>query len=167
MTQETPDPREAAYAAAVNSLAGYATEPYGDLRLNAERAAAKAVTAAMLALDLPSRDARVRAETAEQIARSIEGLCPTPGEVHAGDHCDFADAAAVAREYAVRPAERPSDATAEPVGTPTHPAVECELGVAGDWCALPIGHDGPCTATRRIQPRPILTNDTRETPHGT
>lgn len=28
------------------------------------------------------------------------------------------------------------------------PFVPCELGVAGEWCALPIGHSEPCNPTR-------------------
>lgn len=46
-----------AYAAAAVALAGYATEPYGDLRLNAERASAKAVTAALSVLGLVNHSA--------------------------------------------------------------------------------------------------------------
>lgn len=46
-----------AYAAAAAALAGYATEPYGDLRLNAERASAKAVTAALSVLGLVNHSA--------------------------------------------------------------------------------------------------------------
>lgn len=42
----------------------------------------------------------LRREVAEEIARAVEALCPEPGGIHAGGHCDFAAAAAVAREHA-------------------------------------------------------------------
>jgi hypothetical protein len=50
-----------------------------------------------------SVEARVRAEVAEEIARAMEAMCPEPDEVHAGDHCDYREAAAAARQHASRP----------------------------------------------------------------
>jgi hypothetical protein len=45
-------------------------------------------------------DARMRREMAAEIAEAIGAMCPEPGAVHAGGHCDFAEAAATARRHA-------------------------------------------------------------------
>jgi hypothetical protein len=47
------------------------------------------------------------------------------------------------------PGRRRDDQMNTSTGKP-RPYVACELGVAGDWCALQIGHTGPCNPTRRI-----------------
>ncbi|MFY1686394.1 hypothetical protein [Plantactinospora sp. WMMB782] len=71
------------------------------------------------ALDLPSRDARVRAEVAEEIARAIEVERPSAGSFW--DTADAArvyalnDAAKVARKYAAAPAESVAAGSAVPV----------------------------------------------------
>jgi hypothetical protein len=78
------------------------------------------------------RDARVQAQVAEELARIVESLCPDPDVQHAGSHCDFADAAAVIREYAGK--GLPSS-VGDPTGTGGTPDPEHPL----DLCCTPLG----------------------------
>lgn len=56
--------------------------------------------AALLDGYVTPNDAKLRKAVAEEIARAVEAMCPEPGGVHVGGDCDFAAAAAVAREHA-------------------------------------------------------------------
>lgn len=72
-----------------------------------------------------ARDAQVRADerrrVAKELAGIVAGMCPDPDVAHAGSRCDFADAAAVIREYAGKGFPRHEGDAAGDSGTPEHP----------------------------------------------
>lgn len=124
--------------------------------------------------DWSGRDARIRAEVAEEthrdIARQLDMLASDDQLIARWTQtCDpvpltvadwFRALASKLRAPAVRPVE-PSAVPVEGSGHP-RPFVECLLPVADAWCVSPTGHDGPCSPTRPLPRRPILSLDTPE-----
>jgi hypothetical protein len=153
---------ETAMQAVARRLAQHIGGPYGDLVMGPNRAALIAVDEAAPII----RDA-VRAMVAEEIALAIEATKPSVN--HFWDTADAArvyalnDAAKLARKHAAAPAVRPVEPSAVPAEGSGHPQpADCDRGVAGDWCARPVGHSGPCNATRPLPRRPVLSLDTPE-----